>query len=93
MLLFIWIHAECQIRYVADVILIQGKCKNHQDLQIFELQDVEGNTVEVTNLQHPLQVLVVVRIYSLYVVIGHLHTKYVLVEGPSEINIQQLPIK
>ena len=53
----------------------------------------KGYTVEVPNLQHPLQVLVVIRINSLYVIIGHLHSKDVLVEGPSEINIQQLPIK
>lgn len=56
--------------------------------------EVEGNTIEyVTYLQHPLQALVVIRIYSLYVVVRNLYTKYVLVKGPSEINIQQLPIK
>jgi len=52
-----------------------------------------GSQIKFTNLQHPLQILVIIRINSLYVMVCHLCTKNMLVERPSKVNIQKLPIK
>lgn len=46
-----------------------------------------------TNLKHPLQVLVIIRINSFYIMISYFNTQDVHVKRASEMNIQQLTIK